>query len=242
MFAAYEDAFYYLWRERRLPTNVDPFASNLEDAGERERLAQVFEQGLDAAVGYVFPIGRTADGRRWETGPWFLRRERCYLIPGDSPVGLPSAARFDAVGCASGLSVHAFSRSVSGVPAAAAALARFVGSSATSIPRDRRKRVGARRPKPKSSGARSSKQLAAARAGPAATRKDRVRVPRDRATRARHAPRPAGIRSLDHAHRHVRRAARRRAVHLHAADRRGSRTTSSSSPRWKPQRKRSVSP
>jgi len=23
----------------------------------------------------------------WETGPWFLRSERCYLIPGDSPIG-----------------------------------------------------------------------------------------------------------------------------------------------------------
>src|SRR5690606_27886011 len=34
----YEDAFYYLWKERRLPTNVDPFESNLKDPLERERL------------------------------------------------------------------------------------------------------------------------------------------------------------------------------------------------------------
>jgi uncharacterized protein (DUF2126 family) len=88
VFPAFEDAFYYLWRERRLPTNVDPFDSRLEDEGERARLARVFEQGLDAAVGYVFPVSRDASGRRWETGPWFLRRERCYLLPGDSPVGL----------------------------------------------------------------------------------------------------------------------------------------------------------
>ena len=26
-------------------------------------------------------------GTRWQTGPWFLRDERCYLIPGDSPMG-----------------------------------------------------------------------------------------------------------------------------------------------------------
>jgi len=86
-FAAYEDAFYYLWRERRLPGNVDPFDSRLEDPVERARLARVFEQGLDAAVGYVLPVTRDPGGGRWRTGPWLLRRERCYLLPGDSPLG-----------------------------------------------------------------------------------------------------------------------------------------------------------
>ena len=38
IFPAYEDLFYYLWREHRLPANVDPFDSRLEDALERERL------------------------------------------------------------------------------------------------------------------------------------------------------------------------------------------------------------
>ena len=34
--AAYEDVWYYLWRERRLPTNVDPFDARLDDeAGAR---------------------------------------------------------------------------------------------------------------------------------------------------------------------------------------------------------------
>ncbi len=84
---AYEDAFYYLWRERRLPGNVDPFASKLEDAQERARLARVFEHGLERAVGYVLPVGRDEQGTQWQTGPWFLRDERCYLIPGDSPLG-----------------------------------------------------------------------------------------------------------------------------------------------------------
>ncbi len=87
VFPAYEDAFYYLWRERRLPTNVDPFDSQLEDPGERARLARIFEQGLDDPVGHILPVGRDAHGVRWQTGPWFLRRERCYLIPGDSPLG-----------------------------------------------------------------------------------------------------------------------------------------------------------
>ncbi|MDR1710187.1 MAG: transglutaminase family protein, partial [Candidatus Accumulibacter sp.] len=87
VFPAFEDVFYYLWRERRLPVNVDPFDSRLEDPLERERLLRVFTQGLDEAVGHALPIARNAAGDRWQTGPWFLRGERCYLIPGDSPIG-----------------------------------------------------------------------------------------------------------------------------------------------------------
>ncbi|MEO8019529.1 MAG: transglutaminase family protein [Pseudomonadota bacterium] len=87
IFATFEDAFYYLWRERQLPSNVDPFHSKLEDAQERARLAKVFEQGLDAVVGHVLPVSRDPSGTRWRTGSWFLRRDRCYLVPGDSPVG-----------------------------------------------------------------------------------------------------------------------------------------------------------
>ncbi len=87
VFPAYEDAFYYLWRERRLPANVDPFDSRLKDPLERVRLSRVFEQGLDHIVGHVLPVARTPDDCRWQTGPWFLRSERCYLIPGDSPIG-----------------------------------------------------------------------------------------------------------------------------------------------------------
>src|SRR3569833_2738452 len=87
VFAAYEDAFYYMWKERRLPANVDPFDSKLEDTQERARLARLFEQGLDAATGYILPVARTADDSRWQSGPWVLRQERCYLLPGDSPLG-----------------------------------------------------------------------------------------------------------------------------------------------------------
>jgi len=88
VFAAYEDAFYYMWKERRLPSNVDPFESRLEDEGERKRLMRIFEHGLDRPAGYVFPVGRDPAGKRWQTSPWFLRQERCYLVPGDSALGL----------------------------------------------------------------------------------------------------------------------------------------------------------
>jgi len=87
VFPAYEDAFYYLWRERRLPVNVDPLDSRLEDPMERVRLAKIFEQGLGETIGHVLPIARSDDGTGWQTGSWFLRGERCYLIPGDSPIG-----------------------------------------------------------------------------------------------------------------------------------------------------------
>jgi uncharacterized protein (DUF2126 family)/transglutaminase-like putative cysteine protease len=89
--SAYEDVWYYLWRERRLPVNVDPFDSKLDDEMERARLRRVFEQKLDSVVGYVLPLkvteGPALSGPRWTTGPWFFRDERMYLMPGDSAMG-----------------------------------------------------------------------------------------------------------------------------------------------------------
>jgi len=41
---AYEDAWYYLWRERKLPSNVDPLASRLDDPEERARLVKVLRK------------------------------------------------------------------------------------------------------------------------------------------------------------------------------------------------------
>ena len=100
----FEDTWYYLWRERRLPVNVDPFDAKLDDELERARLRRVFTQGLDATVGYVLPLmandhiplsgnGKGGEGDHrvsgtvWSTGPWFFRDERMYLVPGDSPMG-----------------------------------------------------------------------------------------------------------------------------------------------------------
>jgi uncharacterized protein (DUF2126 family)/transglutaminase-like putative cysteine protease len=81
---AYEDAWYYMWRERRLPTNVDPLDSRLDEPFERERLTRVFRQGLNTVVGYVLPLAHWGG---WVSGRWFLRDEHCFLIPGDSPAG-----------------------------------------------------------------------------------------------------------------------------------------------------------
>ena len=104
--AGYEDAWYHLWKERRLPVNVDPFDSKLENPQDRARLAKIFEQGLDKVIGYCLPLRRDlyTDGTgEWISGEWFFRSERMYLIPGDSPMGyrlpldsIPWVAKTDA--------------------------------------------------------------------------------------------------------------------------------------------------
>ncbi|MDB6031735.1 MAG: dehydrogenase [Verrucomicrobiales bacterium] len=82
----YEDAFYYMWKERRLPSNVDPLKSELQNAEDRKRLAKVFEHGLDKVIGYTLPLAKK--GEKWATAPWFFRAGHMFLIPGDSPIGL----------------------------------------------------------------------------------------------------------------------------------------------------------
>lgn len=86
---AFEDAMYYIWRERRLPANVDIFNSKLEEKQERERIARIFDQGLAAAVGVVLPVQyRWWDATpAWRSGPWVVRSDELFLIPGDSSMG-----------------------------------------------------------------------------------------------------------------------------------------------------------
>ena len=86
----FEDVFYYLWRERKLPVNVDPFESRLENPEERARLRAVFDQGLRTVVGYALPLEPASSGGHditWRSGPWPLRDQRLYLLPGDSSMG-----------------------------------------------------------------------------------------------------------------------------------------------------------
>ncbi len=88
---AYEDAFYYTWKERRFPSNITPEKSNLKDKQERERIARIFQRGLSEVVGYALPLKRTSFGQQhgWISGQWFLRDDdTLWLIPGDSTMGL----------------------------------------------------------------------------------------------------------------------------------------------------------
>ena len=68
MMPAYEDAYYYLWKERRLPSNVDPLKSNLKNELERDRIARIFDQGLNEVVGYVLPLERKRRRRKARAG------------------------------------------------------------------------------------------------------------------------------------------------------------------------------
>lgn len=84
---AFEDTYYYLWREGRLPFDVDPADNRLKDPTERERIRRLFDRGLNQTAGNVLPLARAADGG-WRSGSWPLKRGQLYLIPGDSPLGL----------------------------------------------------------------------------------------------------------------------------------------------------------
>jgi uncharacterized protein (DUF2126 family)/transglutaminase-like putative cysteine protease len=86
---AYEDTFYYLWKEQRLPVNVDPSDSKLKDPEERARLKAVFEEDPSVPKGWVLPLQKLWQAKQiWASTPWDLRGKKLLLSPGDSPLGL----------------------------------------------------------------------------------------------------------------------------------------------------------
>lgn len=88
--AAYEDAAHFMLVEQKLPLNLNIPNNEIEDEAERARVIKAFDRGLNTPAGVVLPIQvwHTKDrGRRWVTERWSLRREKLFLVPGDSPIG-----------------------------------------------------------------------------------------------------------------------------------------------------------
>lgn len=98
--AAFEDPLATIQLEANLPINLDPLSVPMKDYDERSRLAKLLGNGLGQVAGFVLPLKaretNRADksGSAWVTSSWPLKRERLYLLPGDSPLGyrLPLAA------------------------------------------------------------------------------------------------------------------------------------------------------
>ncbi|MGH2619880.1 MAG: transglutaminase family protein, partial [Anaerolineales bacterium] len=93
---AYEDPWHYLMEEQRLPINVDPLQKDLKDPEQRTTLARLLNKGLGEVAGYVLPLKsatragfRSSSSRKaiWLSDSWPLKRNRLFLLPGDSPMG-----------------------------------------------------------------------------------------------------------------------------------------------------------
>jgi len=105
---AYEDPLPLLAIEGGLPVNVDPAKVPLKDYDDRARLRRSLERGVDRPAACVLPLRARPPGERpaggavapaqwtseWQSSPWPLKRERLFLLPGDSAAGyrLPLAS------------------------------------------------------------------------------------------------------------------------------------------------------
>lgn len=84
----YEDPIYWALEEGKLPVNLDPLAVNLKDSVQRHTLAKLLEKGLNNPSGFVLPLKWVHETGNWTSCIWEFRRQQCFLIPGNSPVGL----------------------------------------------------------------------------------------------------------------------------------------------------------
>lgn len=85
---AYEDPFYFIWEESKVPVNVDPLKIDLKSPLERQKLAQLLQDGLDKPVGYAVPLSWDLEHTSWQSCKWSFRKKNLFLVPGNSPIGL----------------------------------------------------------------------------------------------------------------------------------------------------------
>lgn len=87
--AAYEDVYFLMWQEGNLPIGDKPEKLKLKHGDARKALfANLDNDHLEQACGYVLPIDWQFENNRWHSCHWQFRRQHCFLTPGDSPIGL----------------------------------------------------------------------------------------------------------------------------------------------------------
>ncbi len=84
---AFEDVFYYLWEERRLPLNIDPLNIDLKDTLERRTMMEHLDRGLNDPVAFVLPLDWAYSKNGWISCHWKFRGNQMFLIPGNSQAG-----------------------------------------------------------------------------------------------------------------------------------------------------------
>jgi uncharacterized protein (DUF2126 family)/transglutaminase-like putative cysteine protease len=89
---AYEDPWRIIHDEANLPLNVDPLTSDTSTEPARRRLGDRLAAGLGNPAGYVLPLkavprNRPSSPTKWQSSPWPLRREKVFLVEGDSSMG-----------------------------------------------------------------------------------------------------------------------------------------------------------
>lgn len=83
----YEDTLYHMWQEASLPQEVSPNDPKLLDKMSRLQFLQKMQRGIEQPVGYVIPLGYDDIHSQWLSTRWSFKREHCFLLPGDSPLG-----------------------------------------------------------------------------------------------------------------------------------------------------------
>ncbi len=85
---AYEDPFYFIWEEGKVPVDVDPLEVDLESSLERQKLAELLHNGMNTPVGFALPLAWDFVQQSWQSCSWTFRRKHLFLVPGNSPIGL----------------------------------------------------------------------------------------------------------------------------------------------------------
>ena len=82
---AYEDRAYYEWEKSNLPNNHQE--GDEDDSMKRKTLSKLMLRGIDKPTGHILPLKRNHDTHSWESCIWNFRRDKLYLIPGNSEMG-----------------------------------------------------------------------------------------------------------------------------------------------------------